>query len=458
MKSGAPAGRPLGLRLLALFARTLLAVFFRRVEVVGAERIPQGRPMVLVGNHVNSLFDPALLLGFLPVAPRFLAKSTLWKHPVVRPFIELAAAIPVFRRQDEGVDPAKNAETFTRCHEVLRDGGAIAIFPEGRSHDEPALVPLKTGVSRIVLEAESKYGGIGSCIVPVGLTFDDKTRFRSRALVHVGEPIEPAPEIALYEGDPDGAVRSLTARVHQGLAAVTLNFPSWEEARLIRQAAEIYSRPVDHGPAERPLKVSFPLQQDFIEGYHRLQAKSPEKVAAAAAAMRGYHEDLKELRLEDAQVASLYPAGLVFRFLAKSLLLLAIFLPLGLIGTLINFLPYHLAGLGAKSASPTPDTLATYKLFASLFLYPLTWLLLAYLAFQQAGPSAGPWAALAAFAAGPITGLFAVRYHQRQDYFLRQVRAFLLLRSGQLSVAELKEKREKVLEAIRGLVEIYRSQ
>jgi len=453
----APVRRPLGLRLLAVFARLLLSIFFRRVEVAGAERIPRGRPMVFVGNHVNSLFDPALLLGFLPISPRFLAKSTLWKHPIIRPFIELASAIPVFRRQDEGVDPSKNADTFTRCHEVLRDGGTIAIFPEGRSHDEPALVPLKTGVSRIVLEAEAKYGGIGSCIVPVGLTFDDKTRFRSRALVHVGEPIEPAREIAAYATDRDGAVRSLTARVHEGLTEVTLNYPSWEEARLIRQAAEIYNRPVDRGPAELPLRASFPLQQDFIDGYHRLQAKNPHQVAAAAAAMREYSDDLKELRLEDAQVASLYPAGLVWRFVAKSLLLLLVFLPLGLLGTLINFLPYHLAGLGAKAAAPSADTLATYKLFASLFLYPLTWLLLAAAAWQWAGPQAGPWAALAALAAGPITGLFAVRYHQRQDYFLRQVRAFLLLRSGQLSVAELKEKRAKVLESIRALVELDRS-
>ena len=446
--------KPAGLQLLAFFVRFLLGVFFRRVEVVGAEKIPQGRPMVCVGNHVNSLLDPALLLGYLPIAPRFLAKSTLWSHPLVRPFIELAAAIPVYRRQDEGVDPSKNADTFTRCHEVLRDGGTIAIFPEGRSHDEPALVPLKTGVSRIVLEAEAKYGGIGSCIVPVGLTFDDKTRFRSRALVHVGEPIEPAAEIVLYATDAENAVRSLTARVQQGLEAVTLNFPSWEEAGLIQQAAEIYSRPIDRGPAERPLRATFPLQRDFIAGYHRLQAKNPQAVEAAAAAMRDYSEDLQELRLEDAQVASLYPSGLVWRFLAKSLLLLFFFLPLGLLGTVINVLPFQAAGRLARKIAPSLDTLATYKLFASLVFYPLTWLALALLA----GHYTGVWLGLLNFAAGPISGFFAVRYHQRQDYFLRQVRAFLLLRSGRLSVAELKKKRQKVLEAIRGLVEIYRSE
>ena len=446
--------KPPGLRFLGAFVRLVLGVFYRRVEVLGLERVPQGRPMVCVGNHVNSLLDPALLLGYLPLAPRFLAKSTLWSHPLVRPFIELASAIPVFRRQDEGVDTSKNAETFSRCHEVLKEGGTIAIFPEGRSHDEPALVPLKTGVSRIVLEAEAKYGGIGSCILPVGLTFDDKTRFRSRALVHVGEPIEPAGEMAIYPQDPEEAVRSLTSRVQQGLAAVTLNFPSWEEARLIQQAAEIYSRPIDQAPVERPLRATFPLQRDFIDGYHKLLARCPNEVEKATTAMREYREDLEELRLEDAQVASLYPAGLVWRFVVKSLLLLGIFLPLGLLGTLLNFVPYKAAGVIARKVAPSSDTLATYKIFGSLIFYPFTWTLVA----TAAGHFLGFWPGLAAFLACPLSGLFAVRYHQRQDYFFRQARAFLLLKSGRLSVAELKDKRQKVLEAISRLVELYRAQ
>ena len=65
-------------RLLQAFARLVLKIFFRRVEVVGEERIPLDRPMVLVANHVNGLVDAALLVGTLPVWPRMLAKSTLW--------------------------------------------------------------------------------------------------------------------------------------------------------------------------------------------------------------------------------------------------------------------------------------------------------------------------------------------------------------------------------------------
>ena len=112
-----PGAQPV---LVAPLARWILGVFFRRIELVGAEHIPQGRPLMVVANHVNGLIDPAVLMAALPFRPRFLAKSTLWKHPMVRPFLDLAAAIPVFRRQDAGVDTSRNADMFAACHEVLR--------------------------------------------------------------------------------------------------------------------------------------------------------------------------------------------------------------------------------------------------------------------------------------------------------------------------------------------------
>src|SRR3954447_25071433 len=200
-------------RFLRALARCVLKAFFREVEAVGAERIPLHRPLVLVANHVNRLIDPILLMGPLPVVPRFLAKSTLWKNPLVRPFLDLAGAIPVYRRQDEGSDLAKNAETFSRSYDLLAQGGTLALFPEGTSHSDPSLKPLKTGAARIVLEAEQKYPGLGVRIVPVGLLFDAKQTFRSRALVQVGEPIDPAPEIELAARDPVAAFRALTARI-----------------------------------------------------------------------------------------------------------------------------------------------------------------------------------------------------------------------------------------------------
>lgn len=432
-------------------ARALLSVFFRQVEVVGEERVPRGAPLMVVANHVNGLIDPAVLLGFLPVRPRFLGKSTLWSNPVLRPFLDLAAAIPVYRRQDPGVDASQNVETFAACYEVLRAGGTIALFPEGRSHSEPALAELKTGVSRIVLEAEAKYGGIGSRILPVGLTYDDKGRFRSRVLMAIGEPLDPAAELALYGDDPQGAVRALTARVRDALEEVTLNFPSWDEARLIERAAEIFARPSAELPSEPSLGDRFELGRAFIAGYAQLHAAWPEEVEKVAEAVREYDARLAHYRLRDVQVASAYPTGRVALFVLKSLAVLLLRLPLAAAGLAVNYPPYWAVGRLARRLGGEPDLPATYKIFGSLVLYPLTWILWSV----AVGLAWGLWPALAALALAPVTGYFALRFYERRRYFQGQARAFLLLRSGHPGVEELRRLRREVLGAVERLAAVF---
>src|SRR5262245_24632349 len=206
-------------------ARVLLAVFFRSAEVQGIERVPSSGPVLFVANHGNGLVDPMVLVALLPRLPRFLAKHTLWSNPAVRPLLELAGAVPVYRAQ-EG-DTARNQETFARCFAELRGGGAVALFPEGVSHDQPALQPLRTGAARIALGAAAS--GPSLVILPIGLTFDDKRTFRSRLLLCVGEPIPVAGESA----DDAEAVRALTDAIDAGLRAVTLNTDSWHTARLL---------------------------------------------------------------------------------------------------------------------------------------------------------------------------------------------------------------------------------
>lgn len=444
-------------------ANRLLRTFYRRLEVVGAEKIPRDRPLVLVGNHVNGLLDPALFIGFLPVKPRFLAKSTLWKMAVLRPFLKMAAAIPVYRRQDPGVDPEKNAETFQRCHEVLAAGGAIAIFPEGTSHNEPALVPLKTGVSRIVLQAEERFGTpdapLGTRIVPVGLTFDDKGRFRSRVLIHVGDPIDPSPEVAQFETEPREAVLALTQRVRTALESVTLNYDSWREAELISRAAEIWARPDDDAIRELQLEESFNLRKVFTEGYEDLLAQAPARVHSVSERVADYDRQLDLYGLDDEQVATSYPARQVVGFVVESLALILLRLPLGALGTLLNFLPYRAVGRFAKWKSPSPDVDATYKVLASLVFFPLMWLAWsagAFFAAKSTGLHAGLWAAIVLLL-GPFTGYFALRLHQRRDLFWRQARAFLLLQVGGRGTGELRRLRRRVRAAVSDLAEEWRA-
>ena len=80
-----PSREPVGPRFIRALARGLLALFYRRVDVIGAERVPPRGPVIVAANHQNALVDPMLLLASIPRTLVPLAKAPLFRHPVIGP-------------------------------------------------------------------------------------------------------------------------------------------------------------------------------------------------------------------------------------------------------------------------------------------------------------------------------------------------------------------------------------
>jgi glycerol-3-phosphate O-acyltransferase/dihydroxyacetone phosphate acyltransferase len=377
----------------ASLAKLLLRLFFREVEVVGRERIPPGGPRLVVANHVNSLVDPILVLGFLGVRPRILAKSTLWRHPVVAPLLMFAGAVPVFRKQD-GAPMSRNLDTFARCRETLARGGTVLLFPEGASHNQPHRLPLKTGAARIALDTIVRHGAKGLKIIPLGLTYEAKEKFGSRVLALVGEPLDPQPEAERYAEKPREAVRNLTARMAEAMEAVTVSHPTWEEARLVERAVGLAS-----SMAGAPLSQRFALRARLLEAYAELAQQHPERAQELVEAVARHDRALAEAGLTD---ADLEPPGPGLSLQARLLLAVP-----ALIGTLLNFLPYRLPSWLSRSFTRTADEPATFKLLAALLLVPLAWVLEAAVAWALGGPAWGLAVALLAPATGYAALLWA---------------------------------------------------
>lgn len=454
-------------RWLVALARRVLAVFFRRIEVEGLERVPRHGPLLVVANHVNGLLDPMLVLGTLPRVPRFLGKSGLWEIAPLRPFLAWARVIPVHRPGDPGADPGRNAATFAAAAQVLADGGAVSIFPEGRSHNEPGLTPLKTGAARIALAAEAARPGLGLDVLPVGLVFDARERFRSRALVEIGEPfrvIEAAEGGGTAAGraaapDPTDqpAVRALTERIDAALDRVTVSYDTWEEARLITRAAEIWARPALDVPRRPRLAALADAQRAFASGYRLLAERHPERLAEVAEAVRRYDRLLHATGLRDAQVASEYPVPPVARFLRRTLGTLVVRLPLAAVGTALAVPPFLAVRLLVRRVRGA-DQKATWKVFLSLLLYPLTWIAEAaagWLAGRAAGTAAGVAAALLVLVAAPASGIFALRFHDRRSRLAAEARAYLLLRTRRRFAAELRAERQDLHRRVSELVDLH---
>ena len=246
--------------LLRAIAGIALRWYYRDIQVDGRERIPRQRPLLLVVNHPNALVD-ALLVGW--VVPRRVfvtAKSTLFANPFANVFLRALGVVPLFRASDavpsERLDPARNRDSFRAVHDVLRRGGTVLIFPEGKSHDEPSLAPLKTGAARIAVAAQAAGDVKDLTIVPIGLTFERKDVPRTRVLVQIGEPIV----MRRWTAQPGlSPAESLTAEIDARLRAVTLNYATIDDAaRAIRLSSIIAAlfddvRPI--GRVDRGLAV-----------------------------------------------------------------------------------------------------------------------------------------------------------------------------------------------------------
>jgi hypothetical protein len=261
-------------------------------------------------------------------------------------------------------------------------------------------VPLKTGAARIALEAGA-HGAPGLRVLPVGIVYEDKERFRSRVLVQVGEPIDPAPEQAAYAGAPRDTVKALTARIAAGLESVTLPFASWEEARLIDRAVDLT---VEGDPTVLPLSERWSLWRSFIGRYAELEKSDPERAQRLVTALRAYDEARRRLGLRESDLAAWPDRG--WRARARDLLEFAIQAP----GVVLNWLPYKLPGWITNRLTLTPDEPASYKVMGALLFFPVWWALEAALARALAGP----WAALTVAVAAPLAGLVSLHIHDRQ--------------------------------------------
>src|SRR6476469_10393363 len=146
-----------------------LRVYFRRIEIIGLEHVPLKSPVIFVLNHPNALVDPVFLFCLAPRRVSFLAKAPLFRMPVLGYFVRALDSLPVYRRKDEGEDVSRNQETFVAARKLLAGGGTIGICPEGVSHNDPGLKPIKTGAARISLGAVSTGEVKNLQVVPAGL-------------------------------------------------------------------------------------------------------------------------------------------------------------------------------------------------------------------------------------------------------------------------------------------------
>lgn len=136
---------------LAAIAAPLIALLFK-LEIEGAEKLPREGAYVLAPNHYSEADPLAVALAVWKAgrAPRFMAKESLFKVPVLGGVLRATGMVPVARSSSA----ASARQTLETSETLVRLGRGVIVYPEGTLTREPDLWPMrgKTGAVRLALQ------------------------------------------------------------------------------------------------------------------------------------------------------------------------------------------------------------------------------------------------------------------------------------------------------------------
>lgn len=142
--------RPSAFWPLAAVVVPLLSLLFK-LEIHGREKLPRDGAYVLAPNHLSEI-DPlvvALAVWRMGRAPRFMAKESLFRVPVLGWVLRITGMVPVAR----ATSAAAARATLEASETLVRHGRGVIVYPEGSLTREPDLWPMrgKTGAVRLAL-------------------------------------------------------------------------------------------------------------------------------------------------------------------------------------------------------------------------------------------------------------------------------------------------------------------
>ncbi|MEO8083590.1 MAG: lysophospholipid acyltransferase family protein [Ardenticatenales bacterium] len=436
-------------RVLRAYFRFALKIFYRSIEIEGLADVPAAGPVIFAPNHANGLLDPMFIALAVERPVWLTAKSTLADHPLVGWLMRASNVVALHRTQDAvmGADPRANLAALATLGMRLRDGGAIIIFPEGQSHSDPGLRPFKRGVARLAYDyvAAGNVGGLS--IVPVGMWFEDKDGFRSRALIRFGPSVDVG---AWRAAQPDAPAQALTAELQAAVDAAAITFTDRREALMLAYAAELAEtrgrHPAPLGAAGPRLGARADLVERLRRGYRLLSAAAPAELDPLIDRVADYRRRLRRMGITPGEVYLPLDAPLAARFVVREAAVVLVGLPFALWGIVTHAVPALIVAIAARQLAKRNDERATSAVFSALVAFP-PWYVAATVWFFVRWP----WMlALAATVATPVCGVAALLWlgrvraaYRRAATYVRFVRAPELQRS-------LADEGQGVLETLRG--------
>ncbi|MEO6182326.1 MAG: 1-acyl-sn-glycerol-3-phosphate acyltransferase [Verrucomicrobiota bacterium] len=426
--------------------RALVRIYYPKIEISERHRIPKSGPVLLVANHANSLIDP-VILGLIAARPvHFLAKAPLFEIPIFGTALRALGMVPAYRGSDDPTQVKNNLKSLSAAADFLQRNEAVGIFPEGKSHDATKVDRVKSGAARIALAA-FKNGANSLTLVPVGINYERKERFRSSIWVRVGEPISMSVWLAKQTGDEPQILRALTAEIDRRLKEVVvhLNEENWEP---FLRDLEILVPPRNK---KQPV-AAIRQRKRIADGINYFAEHDRHRVARVAVGIKRFREKLDSVGIK-MNSRLLWSRGWrrPLRMAGNTLWLILVLVP-AFLGAVHNIAPFLLVrGISYLIRQPGRMTLSLVRLgigipiFAAWYFLVWRWMIGYFL----------PWVAWTWTATMPFAGVLALNYFSRSKQNASVWKEHFLLFVRPSQIAALRDEQNKLRAQLSELDEAY---
>lgn len=354
--------------------------FYRKVEISGSYQLNNKRPVILCANHSNALADAVLLQYSTYRLVHPLARSGLFKNPLLKFILLVWQAVPVYRRQDSDDGIVDNDAMFSKAYEMLAKNEVLMIFPEGQSHSDLHLRQIKTGVSRIILGYKEKYNEY-PLVIPVGLNFSHTGKFRSNVYINYGKPLDIDSDLLLSN---EADIKNLTNNIMNSMKDVVIEIDKVEDLVFVKQVERFFA--LRHkNSRKRNLSQKFKSHKLLLSVKKYLHQAVPDQIDSFKRHLRQFNRLCNRLGVNDYNLNVSYNSQVIRGFVIRSLFIIAVMLPIGLLGFVNSFVPYVFTKITTKLLASGKDQYDTTKILAGSVFFSAFWLVQTNLVYSFYG-------------------------------------------------------------------------
>ena len=337
--------------------------FYRISVKEGFDKLPKDRePIILVSNHQNGMMDALNICGLFSKQFHWLTRADIFWKTFPRMMMFGFNQMPIYRQRDRLADARqRNDIIWDACIERLDIGAALALFPEGNHNAQRTIRVLKRGVSELLGKAVTKKADLKRIkLIPLGQDHEEYSSFRRRLSLRVGEEIE---WFDLYDKENQTIdYKALNERIKKALGELTVDLSPKE----LYKELDPYVRALRTTEQEGKQWTTAKENIDALAVNAKDESWTSElKKRFEALEAAGYNAEMRpeawgrsedEVRHRKTWANLLYPLAWILN-----------------IPTLLQQFIIDKKGNKVKSK----EFRSTMKVGAGMFLYPLSWTLLA---------------------------------------------------------------------------------